>query len=136
MSSTYRLGYKWGDYPSTTGSLEFLTSLDQSKLYENRHFWPQADLLYQPIENFNYVAKLENLVDDMREILIDTGQCSTHAEKLARLHKVEVGKETITSASSLASEYHNNETIKLTQRIYARDFEVFGYRKSAPIPNR
>lgn len=105
----------------------FLTFLDKGGLYRDRHFWPQSDLLYQPVEDYSRVARLENLVADMRIILTETGQDPALAELLARPHKVEAGTTKITSASSKLAAYYDPNSVALVRRLYAADFEMFDY---------
>jgi len=116
----------FGD-PTAEGFMKFLTFLDKGGLHKNRHFWPQTELLYQPLDHFNHVAKLETLVNDMRIILAATGQDPEHAERLARPHKVEAGTAKITSASSKLEEYYTEPAVALVRKLYARDFELLGY---------
>lgn len=113
----------------------FLTFLVMGGLYRDRHFWPQSDLLYQPIKNYSRVARLENLVTDMRIILTETGQDPALAELLASPHKVEAGTTKITSATSKLGAFYNARSSALVHELYLKDFEMFGY-PTYPKPNR
>lgn len=118
-----------GGFGETTaqGFMKFLTFLDNGGLYKDRHFWPQTDLLYQPLDHFNHVAKLETLVQDMRIVLAAVGQDPDHAERLARPHKVEAGSSKITSASSKLEQYYTEPAVALVRKLYAKDFDLLGY---------
>lgn len=96
----------------------------------DRHFWPQRDLLFQPVSHFNAIAKLESLVEDMREILAATGQFPTHADRLIKPHSVEAGTKKITDATKRLGHYYTDHSIALVSRIYASDFKLFGYVKT------
>lgn len=109
------------------GFMDFLIFLDKGGLYKDRHFWPQTDLLYQPLDHFNHVARLETLVADMRTFLTAIGQDPEHAERLARPHKVEAGTSKITAASSKLEQYYTEPAVALVRKLYARDFELLGY---------
>ncbi|PQO23095.1 hypothetical protein C2I36_09505 [Rhodobacteraceae bacterium WD3A24] len=125
-SSKYHYCAGFGNSTSD-GFYEFLTFLDNGGLWRDRHFWPQVNLLYQPIENFSRVARLEQLVDDMRIVLSDIGQDPMHAEVLARPHQVEAGKSKITSASTKLSEFYTAGSAALVRKLYAQDFQRFRY---------
>lgn len=110
-----------------TGFLEFLTYLDAGALYKDRHFWPQSELLFQPVEHFSYIAKLETLVQDMKTILSEIGHDPAYADVLARPHKVEAGSSKITSANSKMAHYYSLTSVELVRKLYAKDFEQFDY---------
>lgn len=112
---------------TSEGFLAFMKFLDDGGLYRDRHFWPQANLLYQPLEKYSRVARLEHLVDDMRAVLSDIGQEPALADVLTRPHKVEAGTSKITSASSKLNMYYTKHSAALVRKLYARDFQMFNY---------
>lgn len=128
MGRSRKYAYCGGFGNSTPeGFHAFLSFLDKGGLHRDRHFWPQSDLLYQPVENYSRVARLENLVADMRIILTETGQDPALAELLARPHKVEAGTTKITSATSKLGSFYKPSSTALVRKLYAADFEKFDY---------
>ncbi len=130
VSSGSNLKYReFGGFGKMTveGFNEFLVSLENGKLHKNRHFWPQVDLLYQPIERFDYIAKLEYLVNDIRNILSEVGKDPMLANSLVQPHRVEAGTAKITSASTKLNNYYDEHSTEVVRRIYAADFLAFNY---------
>lgn len=109
------------------GFSAFVRFLSGGGVRRDRHFWPQSDLLFQPVSHFNSIAKLENLVEDMRAVLVSTGHDPAHADKLAQPHSVEAGTAKITGAGSKLAHYFTDRSVELVSQIYAADFRQFGY---------
>ena len=85
---------------------------------------------YSYIENdrkikFDYIAKLENLNRDLHEI----NQIAGLNDDLEIPH---LNKESRTKNREKYLDYYDDESIAIVNRIFARDFEIFGYQ---PISN-
>ncbi len=127
---------KYNDLPgsgdsSADGFTAFVQFLADGGIYHNRHWWPQADSLFQAVDNFSYIGRLENIVEDMGRILSENRLDPELALRLAKPHDYEIQKsETrITSAQRRVAEFYSDETIALVASLYTKDFEVFGYTK-------
>lgn len=113
---------------SARGFLEFLKHLDALPNRGNRHFWPQTELLYKPLNAYTLVAKLENLSQVLPPFLKDlTGQ-SFDGSIFEKPHKVEVEKEgKIKMANEKLRQYYIDESINLVKKIFKNDFESLDY---------
>ncbi len=83
----------------------------------DRHFKPQ----YYFIEGFNldFVGKFENLEKDFKEVMKKAG--IRNHPKLPHKRKSKKKKD--------YKDYYNEETKRLVQEKYKKDFELFGYSK-------
>lgn len=116
---------------SREGFLDYLRFLEEGGLYVDRHFWPQVDLLYQPVEQYSYVGKLESLVTDMRHILSLNKIEQVYADKLSSPHELEKdNKSRITSAKNSLEKYYTEEAKSIVSRLYSLDFKCFNYSLS------
>ncbi len=121
----YRVYPGYGEN-SPEGFARFLAFLDEGGLSADRHWWPQADLLYQPAERFSFIGRLERMVEDMGRVLAEVGRDPEAASVLEQRHEVEAQRrETRTSEREAA--FYTREGRAIVARLYARDFTLFGY---------
>lgn len=121
-------GIPGGGQDTPQGFLDFLIYLESGNLYYDRHFWPQVDLLYQPVHQYNYVGKLENLVSDMRNILAHKQIEPSLADGLEKPHHSEIGNsDRITSSQNKLADYYTSEARQKVYRLYQNDFKAFDY---------
>jgi len=119
---------------SAVGFLKFLKHLDAMPQPGNRHFWPQTDLLYQPLEVFSLVAKLESLSSDLPPFLEKVTGQTFSGDTFRQPHQVEQAKEgKVTRAGQKILEYYCAESEQLVRKIYKRDFEELGYPETLPL---
>ncbi|WP_346908787.1 sulfotransferase family protein [uncultured Roseibium sp.] len=116
----------FGD-PSPDGFERFLQRLKRSMGTANRHFWPQADLLFQPLERFSCVAHLETLTQDLGKFLASIGVDSScrSFDRPHDLERLEPGK--VTKSARFLDNYYRAGSLKLVQELYRKDFDLFGY---------
>ena len=113
---------------SSEAFARFLGHLAEGHLDDDRHWRPQVRLLYQPADRFTRICRLETLAADMAGVLRDIGRDPRAAEALAAPHRIEVAAGSkLTSASGRTAEFHDDRTRALVRRLYAEDFETFGY---------
>lgn len=127
---------KYAEFPgfgdaTPEGFLAFLLGLENGLIHRNRHFWPQSSLLFQRLDRFDHVIKLETLVGDMTNLLNAIGMDPNLAMRLSEPHRVDVegGGTKITRATNKMSAYYDVQSRELVRRLYLRDFEAFGYSK-------
>lgn len=116
---------------STDGFERFLLHLRANSRTNDRHFWRQSDLLFQPLENYSCVARLETIVDDMRGFLPVIGVAPDVAERFAvphALERQEVGKIT---DSARRGDLLSARAREIIEDLYAPDFDAFGYPRHA-----
>lgn len=111
---------------SPEGFARFLDYLDTGGLYANRHWWPQADLLFQPADRFGFIGHLERMVEDMGRVMSDLGRDPACAEVLGRPHRLEEGRRQTGTAEREAA-FYTARGREIVARLYARDFALFGY---------
>jgi hypothetical protein len=112
---------------------EFLEFLDSGGLYADRHWWPQVDLLVQPVKDFSFVGRLENLVTDMKVVLRAAGVSPDLSSRLVTPHALELKDgNKIRSAGMKTEAYYSPRTCAIVERLYERDFEIFKYPRFRP----
>ncbi|WP_417708124.1 sulfotransferase family protein [Roseibium aggregatum] len=114
--------------PTAEGFVYFLNQLVSKGMPADRHVWRQVDLLYQPIENFSFVAKLETLSTDLTVFFEQIGvhaQASQSFEEPHAIERAEAGK--ITNAPRKLAQYYTRASVQLVEKIYKDDFQTFGY---------
>ena len=123
----FRVVPGWGE-PSPEGFAKFVDFLANGGLKHDRHWWPQVELLIMPFERFDVVGRLETLSDDMARLLEVIGRDPAKAETLKRPHPLEAKQPNkITGATSKRAAYYTPELAATVRRLYAADFETFGY---------
>ncbi|MGR6468284.1 sulfotransferase family 2 domain-containing protein [Rhizobium sp. PAMB 3182] len=105
----------------------FLEALQSDVLAHNRHFWPQYNLLFQPIEKYGHIGKIENIVEEMHVLFRKCGLNTDWAQSFAKPHSVEAGTTKITSARDRLETFYDSHNIQLVQDIYSDDFVNFRY---------
>jgi hypothetical protein len=107
---------------------EFLEFIDSGGLYADRHWWPQADLLFQPAKDFSFIGKLENLATDMQAVLRAIGVDPELSHRLHKPHEIELRTGSkIRSARTKTQEYYSPRARAIVEKHYRKDFELFQY---------
>jgi hypothetical protein len=129
--ATSRRQPDYGRFPgygenSPEGFARFLDFLADGGLRANRHWWPQADLLYQPAERFSFIGRLETMAADMGRVLEAVGRDPAAAAALDRRHDLEAGRRETRTAEREAA-FYTPRGRAIVARLHARDFALFGY---------
>jgi hypothetical protein len=104
---------------------EFLNALGKERyLYSNAHWAPQSALMLIPVEQFDYVGKVENLSADLA--FIKQRIRPDVAEPVTSM------KANATGAKDKLIEYYSPELIQKVRDLYRQDFEAFGYSMDFP----
>jgi len=113
---------------SPQGFASFLKYLEDDGTKFDRHFWPQTDPLYQPLNQFTCVAKLETFPSDLVIFLSKIGVQSISYDKLRQPHAIEKNESgKITNTQNKISDYFDEYSCRAIERIYEADFEAFKY---------
>jgi hypothetical protein len=102
--------------------LDFLLWMQNSKDYsaKNEHWISQYDILEPEHVHFDFIGRFENLNQDSEFILKQLGcDISFPSHEDVRFPP--------TNASNQLSKYYSDRERDLVQKIYAKDFEAFGY---------
>lgn len=106
---------------------EFLDALANGRLYANAHWAPQSSLLLLPLEDFDFIGKVETLTDDLAHI----------HNRILRVEGLE--REPVTSVLSHATgatdklnSYYDEANIETVRTLYRQDFELLGYSPEFP----
>lgn len=130
-NSSYRCIPGYAD-DSPEGFRNFVTFLEKDGLYCDRHWWPQKDLLAIPLEWFDFVVHVENLSEELPAVYKSAALIIPDYLELSRPHRAESNdKAKITESSAMAREYYDEELMERVARLYAPDFESFGYSLEA-----
>ncbi|WP_421981523.1 sulfotransferase family protein [Roseibium sp.] len=113
---------------TVSGFHQFLDFLLAGGTRYDRHFWPQTDLLFQPIERFDCVARLENLHNDLSAFLLKIGVHESRIQDMRTPHEMEQSERgKVTNAAQRMAKFYNEEARTKVAQIYHSDFAAFGY---------
>lgn len=110
--------------PTREGFRAFVADVANGALHDNRHWWPQVDLLYKKPEQFSFIGKLENVASDMEKVLGDIG---LPRDALLDLRSPHLMSTHSTSAAKKLEIYYDEELRSIVHAIYRNDFDAFGY---------
>jgi hypothetical protein len=101
--------------------VEFLRFLEDGGAMSDPHWAPQTDLLLMPFGDFHFVGRVERLGLDLATVV-------------ARLFGPEASVKPRragprTNSSDRIGEVYGPEAIGIVNRVFAADFEMFGYPK-------
>lgn len=103
---------------------EFCVYLQQARGYlDDGHWARQCDLITLPLDQLDFIGKIENLDQDLRHVV-------------RRLFGSDQGLEIVpwrkgtTGASSRVRELYGEQEMAIVREVYAEDFRVFGYDPS------
>jgi hypothetical protein len=105
--------------PEPPAFLDFLRFLGDGGAHSDAHWAPQSDLLLLPLGAFDFVGRLERLEHDLG-LVVDRVFASAEPLRMRR-----AGPRT-DSQRQLAGAY-GPEGRAIMNRVYAADFELFGY---------
>jgi len=93
-------------------------------LFSNAHWAPQSSLMLIPVEQFDFIGKVESLSDDLAEI---TRRIRPELEQTLSSFK-----KNATGAGDKLRQYYDDELIALVQDLYRDDFTTFNYSTEFP----
>ena len=112
-------------YPSITFEVFLLWLRDSGSWFtKDEHWAPQVTLLRQPEVEFDIIGRFEDLEEDAPKILKAMG-CRQQFPSQVEL------KFTPTGARSKVAKYFNDTTRKMSEQVFSKDFEIFGYCREA-----
>lgn len=97
----------------------------QRFLFSNAHWAPQSSLMLIPVEQFDFIGKVESLNDDLAEI---TRRIRPELEQ-----SLTSFKKNATGAGDKLRHYYDDELIALVQDLYRDDFTTFNYSTDFPV---
>jgi len=122
--------YRWwdgtgggaGGGAGTPDFADFCRYLAAGGLYDDIHWAPQTALLLLPPERFDWIGRFETLDTDLTEILT----------RIFGPQAAPQGRAGPRSDARSALSRYTPETAETVARLYAADFEAFGYAKGPP----
>jgi hypothetical protein len=100
---------------------EFCEYLRQAKGYlDDGHWARQCDLITLPLDQLDFIGKIENLDQDLRYVI----RRLFGLEKDFEIQSWQKGR---TGASSIVKQLYGEKEMAIVREIYAEDFRVFGY---------
>lgn len=110
----------WFQKPGVTPTFaDFCRYLDEGHIWADMHWAPQSDFLLLPLDEFDFVGRLENIDEDLPYI-VEQIFGKDAVDGVAR-----AGKKTNTR-EKLEKAYGPKE-VEIITRLYARDFDLLGY---------
>ncbi len=113
--------HRWRGATAEPAFIDFLRFLDDGGLHRDPHWAPQSDLLLLPAERFDFIGKVERLGEDLAQVVARVFDPATEPVLLR------AGPRTDTRA--LMADFYTPEAIRTVNRLFARDFEAFGYER-------
>lgn len=104
---------------------DFIIWLKSGGLKTNAHWATMQSLCLIPVENFDFIGKVETLDKDLRTIF---NRISPNFEMEFRSRS-----EHATNANEKIIEHYTPEITSFVKEIYRKDFEAFGYSMDLPI---
>lgn len=86
----------------------------------NEHWIPQYEILRPDTINYNYIGRMEQLSTDAPLILSKIGINASFPTQ----EQIGFARQ---NTLSLLEKYYNSECIDIVQKIYKKDFDLFGY---------
>lgn len=104
---------------------DFMIWLKGGGLYKNAHWTTMQSLCLIPVEEFDYIGKVETLDKDLPAIF----------SKIAPdfVMNFQSRSEHATNANEKLIKYYTPELVALTKEIYRSDFDAFGYSTELPV---
>ncbi|WP_161596934.1 sulfotransferase family protein [Rhizobium glycinendophyticum] len=99
----------------------FCQYLDRGGLHANAHWAPQSSLLLIPLHRFDFIGRMETLSQDMSVVGRRLGFRAVDGN-------VRAGPKS-TNADKLLAEHLDDGSRLILNRLYAEDFDAFGYTK-------
>ena len=113
---------------SANGFKLYLDFLLAGGVRRDRHFWPQVDLLFQPIQYFDCVARLEDLDRDLRSFLKERGVSQNRLANMRKPHVLEQAEQgKITNATRRLEKYYDDASRRVVRQVYQSDFDTLKY---------
>lgn len=106
--------------------LGFCRFLDAGALDLDMHWAPQADILFFPLDRFDFIGRVESLDHDLPYVLRELFGSDTIVPTSRR--------GTTTNANLRLQEVYGPEEQQIIARLYRRDFEIFGYSPELASP--
>lgn len=113
-----------GQAATVEGFEAFLDYLQSGGLHANRHWWPQIDLLYKPVDQFSFIGKVENMAEDMEKVIANA-KLKPHGRP--DFHSPHSVKKRATSAANKVNAFYSQRARNAVNSLYRQDFETFGY---------
>lgn len=111
-----------------SGFNDFVSFIESGGLFKDSHWWPQKDLLFLPVEKFDYIVKVESLASGIEQVVSSVGLKCISKDSLSKPHCSETSLDgKVTNSSKLVGEYYSSTLINRVYSIYKDDFESFGY---------
>jgi len=106
------------------GFSDFLVSLEEGQLHSNAHWAPQTSILLIPLEEFDFLGRVETLDEDLAYVLQSLSNPVAGAKSNDKINEV---RSNATGAGSKLSYYYDDESINRVQSLYQADFEQLKY---------
>lgn len=104
----------------------FLLELDAGKLYSNGHWAPQSDLLLIPLEQFDFIGKIESLHSDLNAV-------TNRIQNTESDSPIKSIFSNATHANKKLASYYDDEAEDLVRKLYHQDFKLFNYPLELPV---
>ncbi|MEW9838451.1 sulfotransferase family 2 domain-containing protein [Mesorhizobium marinum] len=112
-----------------SGFSKFVYWLKDGGLSRDPHWDLQTNLLFMPLEKFDFVVRFENFKPDMLSFLTNV-KISPPEQRLDGLYATDTNKKT--SADNRLQEFYTPQLAAIIADIYAMDFETLNYSTVFP----
>ncbi len=115
----------------------FIRYLEEGGLFADKHWWPQTSLLYLNPEDFDYIARVENLSTDLANIFANIHLEVKDKSKFSRPHSANfegnltTNTSMVTNASKLLDEFYTPDLYHRVYQLYENDFIKLNYARES-----
>ena len=99
--------------------LDFCLYLENGGLFDGVHWAPQTAMMVLPIDQFNFIGKLEKFDDDLENVL----------QHLGLAGRLQVGRHDPhkTNSDEKRLRYYDERSMEIVRRLFRKDFELLDY---------
>lgn len=115
--------------PTPEGFRSFITYLENEGLYEDKHWWPQRDLMLFPLSRFNRVIRMEKMGQDLAIMFEELNLYKSESLRLqyGTIHDKEKIDQKLTDACRRTESFYFGDLSSRVYALYAHDFQELGY---------
>lgn len=118
------------------GFADFINCIcDQPSVQMERHWCVQHDSILYPLVRYDFIGRMETLVDDLisaEKLLFHTGALRRKAFNHSKLNSINKAPMK-TGANDKLREYYDDKLMARVANRFAIDFETFGYSTELPV---
>ncbi len=111
------------DFNNGKTFIDFCRFLEEGGIEGNRHWAPQIDFLFFPVQEYDFIGRFECLAKDFEKMVLD------FTDKKNKRTVINEDPSHATNADEKIYAHYTREAYDIISKLYDRDFQAFGYQK-------